>query len=192
MHYFTSDTHFNHAKIIEVCSRPFLNVEEMNQALINNWNARVQPGDLIYLIGDVGLGNKADLLNILPKLKGQKFLVLGNHDVPFIKGSLKDKLRPFFIKIENMMEIKVPDLEKSSKRQRITLCHFAMKIWNHSHYGAWQLHGHSHGSLHNDPYSLQADVGVDCWNYSPVSYDELKEYMKTKDYKPNDYHSPRI
>ena len=39
--FFTSDTHFYHANIINFCKRPFANVETMNEALIENWNAVV-------------------------------------------------------------------------------------------------------------------------------------------------------
>ena len=42
--FFTSDTHFFHGRIIELCNRPFHSVEEMNEALITNWN-RVVPRD---------------------------------------------------------------------------------------------------------------------------------------------------
>ena len=36
--FFTSDTHFKHANIIKFCERPFGSIEEMNEALIANWN----------------------------------------------------------------------------------------------------------------------------------------------------------
>jgi calcineurin-like phosphoesterase family protein len=59
---------------------------------------------------------------------------------------------------------------------------------NQSHRGAWQLHGHSHGSLTPDAWSRRADVGVDCWSYMPVSFEELQKHMATKRFRPVDHH----
>ena len=59
----------------------------------------------------------------------------------------------------------------------ITLCHYAMRSWERSHYATWHLYGHHHGKL--PPYGLSFDVGVDCWNFYPVSLDQVKEKMAT-------------
>ena len=47
--FFTSDTHFNHTNIIRFCSRPFKDVEHMNETLIANWN-RVSVRIISYFI----------------------------------------------------------------------------------------------------------------------------------------------
>ncbi|KKL16922.1 hypothetical protein LCGC14_2490690, partial [marine sediment metagenome] len=62
------------------------------------------------------------------------------------------------------------------KNQFIVVCHYAMRRWERSHYGSWQLYGHSHGRL--EPIGLQHDVGVDNNNFYPVSLIELVEIMK--------------
>ena len=71
-----------------------------------------------------------------------------------------------------------------------------MRVWNASHYGTWQLYGHSHGDLLDDPALLSIDVGVDAVarrfgtannlleNYRPISYDEVKEIMTLKNWVP--------
>ena len=79
MEYFTSDLHFGHANIIELCHRPFTTVEEMDAALIANWNRRVTDRDTVYITGDLCF-RTADPLRYLTKLKGKKHLILGNHD----------------------------------------------------------------------------------------------------------------
>lgn len=78
--YFTSDTHFGHAKIIEYCKRPFNSVEHMNEMLIQNWNQVVKPDDTVYHLGDFAMGSKDKHKGYLDRLNGYKILVRGNHD----------------------------------------------------------------------------------------------------------------
>ena len=52
MIYFTADTHFCHSNIISICERPFMNIIEMNNCLIDNWNSIVTNHDEIYILGD--------------------------------------------------------------------------------------------------------------------------------------------
>ena len=78
--YFTSDTHFHHTNIVQYCNRPFADVEAMNAGMVAQWNARVQPSDTVYHLGDFAMG-KADLLDgTRALLNGRVILVLGNHD----------------------------------------------------------------------------------------------------------------
>ena len=78
--YVTSDTHFNHKNIIKYCNRPFNDIYEMNEALINNWNSVVTQNDIIYHLGDFGFGTKEELQEIFDRLNGEKYLIMGNHD----------------------------------------------------------------------------------------------------------------
>ena len=77
----TSDTHFSHVNIIKYCNRPYASVEEMNNALIDNWNSVVKNDDLVIHLGDFALGRTIqDIKKHLDKLNGNKILILGNHD----------------------------------------------------------------------------------------------------------------
>lgn len=78
--YVISDTHFNHTNIIAYCNRPFLSVEEMNEALVYNWNKTVKDTDIVYCLGDFALCNKQDIEKFVSRLNGYKILVMGNHD----------------------------------------------------------------------------------------------------------------
>ena len=78
--YVISDTHFNHSRILEYCQRPFDDVEQMNEVIINNWNKVINEDDIVYVLGDFCFGNKTMLKEIVSSLKGRKILVLGNHD----------------------------------------------------------------------------------------------------------------
>lgn len=83
-----SDTHFNHANILTFkdsigkATRPFSDVEEMNETMIERWNSVVKPGDKVYHLGDVLFGhNKQEWMNTnWSRLNGSKRLVIGNHD----------------------------------------------------------------------------------------------------------------
>lgn len=175
-HWFTSDTHFGHANIIKYCNRPFENVFDMNEEMIARWNAFVQPDDMVYHLGDFAMGNSHNALSIVKRLAGRKCLVLGNHD---------RKATPEFLRqwewVKDLAEVVI-------EGQRIILCHYAMLVWNKSHHGSWQLHGHSHGTIPDDPCTRRLDVGVDVWDFVPVSFDAIRRRMETKQYRPVDHH----
>lgn len=60
----------------------------------------------------------------------------------------------------------------------ITLCHYAMRVWNKSHFNAWQLYGHSHGTLPSA--GKQHDVGIDANEFFPVSMENIECMMSDK------------
>lgn len=173
--WFTSDTHFGHSNIIRFCKRPFRNVDEMNAAMIKNWNDRVQPNDLVYHLGDVSFGDQ----NIfVPRLNGRKVLIIGNHDH---KNRIR---RNLWEKVEYGLEIK-------EGGHRIVLCHYAMRVWNGSHHGSLHFYGHSHGTLRGDTQST--DVGVDCFDYKPVQLNEILAAMsRNKRMQYVDHHTPKL
>lgn len=78
--FFISDTHFNHANVIEYSRRPFASVDEMNERLIENWNATVGPDDQIYHLGDFAMSDRTQIPAFLARLQGNIVLVPGNHD----------------------------------------------------------------------------------------------------------------
>ena len=80
------------------------------------------------------------------------------------------------------------DPDTSDGYQRIVLCHFPMLTWNRAHYGAWHLHGHCHGSLDGKFDGKRLDVGVDCHDFAPISYPEVKALMAKKDFVVVDHH----
>jgi calcineurin-like phosphoesterase family protein len=88
--WFTSDTHFGHARIIELSNRPFRDVQHMNEMLVKNWNDKVAPDDHVYHLGDVALGSFADSIAYVGRLNGIKHLVVGNHDRLFIDPEVKN------------------------------------------------------------------------------------------------------
>ena len=121
MIYYTADTHFGHANVIEMCERPYPDVDAMNEAMIAAWNERVHGNDTVYIIGDMFF-RCADPESILRRLKGKKRLIVGNHD-----GSWMGKvdLSRYFLSVDNFFEI-------SDGAHGLTLCHYPMLTWKHA------------------------------------------------------------
>lgn len=175
--WFTSDTHFGHRNIITYANRPFASVEEMDEALVDRWNERVRPGDLVYFLGDFTMRRAVVAREILSRLHGEIHAVRGNHDRSAC--AIRDRFASF----QDYLQVTVGG-------QVIVCFHYAMRIWDKAHRGAWHLYGHSHGSLPDDPHARSMDVGVDCNDYYPFSFDEIARHMEKKDYRPVDHHTP--
>ena len=99
MIFYTSDLHLGHANIIRHCNRPFASVEDMDEALIGNWNAKVTDGDTVHILGDLMFRNSCPSEEYLSRLKGKKHLVVGNHDKAWMK---KVDLSRWFESVEMM------------------------------------------------------------------------------------------
>lgn len=150
----------------------------MNEALISNWNSKVGHGDLVYHTGDFALKmGVPQVEQIIRRLNGQIHLIYGNHD-----QKNKSVMRA------NGFADRVPYKEIRVGEQKIVLCHYPFLTWNGSGRGSWMCHGHSHGKLKRDMTARRIDVGVDCWNYTPISFDEISVEMKKVEFKPVDHH----
>jgi calcineurin-like phosphoesterase family protein len=160
----------------------------MNEALIHHWNSMVDPEDDIYHLGDFSLGlNEQGIQNILRRLNGTKYLVLGNHDDKIRKNPalFLDSHQNFFSGIYEGI------LEKKIGSKRIIMCHYAMRVWNRSHHGSYHLYGHSHGTLPDDPHARSFDVGVDPNGLFPINIEQVHLRMARKIFKPIDHHGER-
>jgi len=179
---FTSDTHFYDESIIYAFARPFKTVDAMNEALIANWNAKVKNDDLVYHLGDFALKCSAKQAKaILDQLNGRIILIRGNND------SVAELVKHRFAAMVDYAEISVDDSDAPKGNERkIALLHYAMRVWRGSHNGSWHLYGHTHGTLPDDPYSLSFDIGVDCWDFAPLTYQEVKSVMTKKLFAPGD------
>lgn len=176
--FFTADHHFGHANIIKFSERPFESLEQMNEELIKRWNERVGVNDTVCHLGDLSLGKPDFTKEILDRLNGNIHLIKGNHEGATLTYPKR------FESIRDYHELKIDEPENKNGKQKIILFHYGMRTWNGSHNGTWQLYGHSHGTLPDDETALSFDVGVDCHNFYPISYEEVKEIMKRKKWTP--------
>lgn len=188
--YFTSDTHFGHARIQEFQpNRPQGSIEEMNEHLVARWNETVSPEDEVYFLGDFAMGKIADSLPYALRLNGTKHLTHGNHDRthPSYRQRSSDKraewVRKYldvgFVSIANESHYDLPGFG------RVNLCHFPYYgehvVGREHEYDAWRpfddgnviLHGHVHSEWKVN--GRQINVGVDVWDLAPVSEHTLAE-----------------
>jgi calcineurin-like phosphoesterase family protein len=181
MYFFTADEHYGHARIIKYCNRPFENVGEMDEILIDNHNSVVGKNDTVVHAGDFAFGAHSKHLN---RLNGMHHIFLkGSHDrwLRPIPGSLTVSIKSEGKKTGPFLRSSI--WEKTIEGYYIVVCHYAMRVWARSHYNSWQLYGHSHGRL--APIGKQWDIGVDNNNYFPVSFEELKKIMESRPDNPN-------
>ena len=181
--WFTSDTHFGHANIIRYSNRPYSSAAEMDADLIEKWNSVVKYDDLVFHLGDFCFGGVDRWEEIRDQLNGEIILIRGNHD-----KLQNGQIRNLFSGVYDYLKIQVYDEDASQNWQDLILSHYSFRVWDKSHRGSFQLYGHSHGSLPDDPNARAFDCGVDCHNYTPISYAKVKEIMLTKNFKPIDHH----
>lgn len=188
--FYTADTHFCHKGMITHCWRPELgdSVEEMNETLIDNWNSVVTKRDIVYHLGDVGVGSDHEILECVARLRGTKHLITGNHDSvhPVSKryGShVRRWLQPGLF--ESVAQFASRDIGKTP----VVLSHFPY-VGDHTleerfdqfrlrDKGVVLLHGHVHDAW--DVREHQINVGVDMWKWRPLSIDEVAEIMDNYD-----------
>lgn len=169
--YFTADEHHGHENIIKFCERPFANTDEMTEKLVANHNEVVKPGDRVYHLGDMfwrTFGVERAVATV-QRLNGQHYYIYGNHCELFRNNALFSQ----FIWCRDMENLKIQGYPN------IVLCHYAMRVWNGSHRGAYQLYGHTHNVLPEGDY-LSTDVGVDAQNFYPISLESVDKLMKTR------------
>lgn len=172
MIYFISDTHFNHSNIIKYCNRPFKDIKEMNNTLINNWNSVVKKDDIVYHLGDFALADDQELKELYSKLNGTIMLIRGNHD-----GKSAKYYEEIGFKVLKNAPIKLDEY-------KLILSHVPVpniKI----PYDYINLHGHIHNKKLIDGYSAKIysldkhiNVSVDTINFKPLSLEEINNIRK--------------
>lgn len=182
--FFTSDTHFNHFNIIEYCNRPFATTDEMNKALIENWNKVVPRDGIVIHCGDFMLdpmNNEKCYDRIANKLNGTIYLVRGNHDTIRLREDYQIK-KNHIIWVGDILNILIG-------RHNIVASHYPLLCFP-DHYNVF---GHVHtledGNVYgsDSPFSdflkiceyRQYDVGVDQNGYKPVTWKEIAKKMRT-------------
>lgn len=168
MRWFTSDLHFGHRGVINFCNRPWGSVEQMDAGLIKNWNDFVEEDDEIFILGDLFFCGKTRAKEILSQLKGKKSLIIGNHDWDKIP---RHRAQEFGF--ERMVDCHYVEIAG----QQVMMSHFPYHgdhttsdrfvEYRLADKGLWLLHGHVHNCWKRRDKMI--NVGVDVWNWHPIS-----------------------
>lgn len=190
--WFTSDLHLGHTNIIEYCGRPFHSVGEMNAALVSRWNEVVAPEDEVWVLGDLAMGRIEESLSLVGQLAGRKTLLAGNHDRCWVgkKGVTRELVaewRGHYYRagFETILDGCV---EMNLGGRSVRACHFPYRGDSaaHDRYlehrpvddgATWLLHGHVHESWRLGERMI--NVGVDVWDFRPVSEAQLVDVIAT-------------
>lgn len=158
-----ADPHFGHKHIIEYENRPFNSVEDMDDALIENWNATVGKEDIGIMLGDISFYNRAKTESIVRQLNGRKWLVLGNHD-GFSVSAYYD-----------MSFVRVYDMPVIHDGFWI-LSHEPLYINDNMPYA--NIFGHVHSQKQYTDFSPQSYcVSVERIGYKPIPFDDIKAHI---------------
>jgi len=194
-----SDLHIGHANVLVFDKRPFKDLEDMHEVLVNNYNSTVRDG-VCYFLGDIGLGKSDTVQKVISRMGGTKVCILGNHD----KG------------VEAMykagFDVVLYGATLQIAGERVTLSHCPLlgvyrekcegmngsqtgenwhgesrlkqRIFTVKDEGQFHLHGHIHspnGGKSQKILGRQRDVGVAANGYRPVSISEIESWIaKTK------------
>lgn len=174
--YFTSDTHFGHARIIELSHRPFKDVAEMNETVIRNWNETVQPEDTLIHLGDFAMGPKIHHKGFFDQLNGRKVLIRGNHDQShekmldmgwdevYIRRYIELDGKTLYLSHVPVGNDRPETPDRYYKAEFTALPTLPYDFW---------LCGHVHNSWKRRGNII--NVGVDVWGFRPRTLQELLE-----------------
>ena len=181
MIYFTSDTHFGHSNVIKFCKRPWSSVKAMDEGLIRRWNSVVRPKDTVYVLGDFAFTNSKDREAILNRLNGIKILIQGNHDkgktcprgfqamlleASIVIAGYKVRMKHYPPRFTGLKQL----WYKYALRRRPK---YLKRMLPDD--GGWFMHGHTHSTQRFNGRKIH--VGVDAWDYQPVSIKQIASYI---------------
>ena len=156
-YWWTSDYHFSHKNIITYCNRPFNSVEEMNETIIRKHNERVNPEDTVFFLGDFVFKCGPEGYRLFEqRLNGKFIFIRGNHDR---SNSLKTIIAKIYIHHDKKDICLTHRPENADPDVSLNICGHV-----HEHYKVKRL----------AEKSLIINVGVDVWDYFPVSFDDIR------------------
>ena len=156
--YIISDTHFYHQNVIMYENRPFENIKQMHEQIIENWNSVINKDDKVFILGDFSFGTKEMSQTVFRKLRGNKILIMGNHD--------RRKSISWWYDVGFKEVYKYPVVYNN----HFILSHEPMMSVPTAY---MNIHGHIHSkSKKNEKYF---NVSCEVLNYTPINFEEIRD-----------------
>ena len=185
--WWSSDHHFGHENIIRYCGRPFADADAMNRAMVDRWNDVVAEGDEVWILGDLVMGRLTENLSAhVWRLKGRKILVPGNHDACW-QGQKRGRrqVTPYH-DLGGVSRIVDDPAPAALAGESVRINHFPYRLdtrydlkfmqYRPEDDGSWLLHGHIHEKWRQN--GRQINVGVDAWDFAPVSDEQVSAMIQ--------------
>lgn len=202
MRYYIADCHFFHENINHrMDKRGFSDALEMNEYMIEKWNNKVRRNDEVVILGDLSLARADPTNEILGRLNGRLYLLVGNHD-KWVRQSSANLGRFQWVK---------DYAEMADDGRKVVLSHYYIPTYNGQYRRyqdgtpkTWMLFGHVHNTLdmkYIDDYqdAVRKQVrkaegyeglqnvpsqAINCFcvysDYTPLTLDEWIEVEKTR------------
>ena len=148
-------------------------VAYMNNAMAEEWNAKVQPEDTVYILGDVAFMSGSDAGRMVMRLNGKKILIEGNHDR---KTLLDATFRNAFAEVHKYLDIVYDG-------HRIVMFHYPIAEWDQMHRGSLHFYGHLHGGVSGMEKYRALDVGMDSTGEIVISMERAIKLIENKEIK---------
>lgn len=181
MDWFTSDLHIGHELVRR--TRGFKTLEEMKEKIYSMFDV-VEKGDRVFILGDIAWDteNAQELINylIFKKKVSDLYIIEGNHDVTKWLGKIKTHPR---LHIHQTMYVKS---QKGFGYNSLFLSHYPHIVYNKSHHGTYQLHGHGHVDTTDRPildkllFGKRINVCCEFYNYTLLSRQDIEDMMSVK------------
>ena len=179
MNYYISDLHIGHKNVLS-CEgssnfdgRSFKTFDEMNRAILNNWNSVINNGDHVYILGDMLWKENDEAIALISQFKGNLHAIKGNH------CQFKDaRYRRLFVEICDYKEVSD---NINGKNYNVVLFHYPIMFWNKmrqvnndgsTKYKGYNilLYGHTHNSNEEKLYQQFLKYVNDNYGYGAMAF----------------------
>jgi calcineurin-like phosphoesterase family protein len=197
MEFYTSDLHFGHKNILKhEPDRPFKDVDHMDRELVARYNDVISDDDVVYILGDLSMGNLSNALALVEKMKGLKYFIPGNHDENWIGHKKQRSAINAAYTHAGLHVVQGPVSHVLGNRRHVVMSHFPQQCdfrrqardttgqdfsYEPDRFEPYRpkagpvLHGHVHSMWKKR--GTDVNVGIDVWNYQPVDADTLLKLL---------------
>lgn len=191
--WFTADLHLGHRLVSEL--RGFDSTAEHDNAILGGIDTTVAPGDTLWILGDISSGTKRAEAEALDRLHDwfdgngvDMHLIAGNHDSVHPMHRRAHQRLDDYLQVFHTIQ---PFARRRIAGHRVWLSHFPWRgggdhtaierydtVRLNDDGQSWIMHGHTHSTEPVGRERRQLHVGVDAWEFHPVSIDQIAALLE--------------